>query len=639
MNRMVKYFVSALALLMMLTAFAGKPDPAMRRKANYYYNAAIRSEIAKDYPAAHELFRKAYLTDTTFNEAALGYGRYMLINMYDSIGNPGCMTKACRLMRKYIDANPDDAREAIIYCNILRISNDSISEDIDVLERAYSHNSDNTDLLDALEYAYVIHENYPMAIDVLRRYERLKGVNYSVSTRKAQCYMMMGDSISALKVMDSLVIAEPHNMLSYMMRAAFYQEAANLDSAICDYRRAEKINPDSGQPKYGLAMCYQALGDSVAYDSLMAEVMRAEDIDVADKIECMRSYVIDNIRNQNGKRSDDMMDVLLKQYPLNADVLEFAAIYAAVKSDTKAAEEYMSYAIDIDPAKEERWLNLIYYQMQNNTPERAIESYHRSKKYLPDSQGLRRTCAIIYAQIKEYQKSNDLFMEIIKSIQPSLRPDSIITRNDIRRDISYGDLDLLLTSLNSIGNNYHSLGRMEDCYRTFDNALAIDPDYHEVANNYAYFLALKGDDLNKALELSRRSLTGSDRDYYVYLDTYAWILYKLGRYEEALAPMERAINGEDPMRDKDLTYDLFDHYGCILLALGRKEPAYRAWEKAIDLMKQDNDTDNPDYADIIARMKEIEDDVLKITEAAGGGEATEADDTSELNDVVEKMVK
>ena len=76
-----------------------------------------------------------------------------------------------------------------------------------------------------------------MAIDVLRRYERLKGVNYSVSTRKAQCYMMMGDSISALKVMDSLVIAEPHNMLSYMMRAAFYQEAANLDSAICDYRR------------------------------------------------------------------------------------------------------------------------------------------------------------------------------------------------------------------------------------------------------------------------------------------------------------------------------------------------------------------------------------------------------------------
>ena len=116
-------------------------------------------------------------------------------------------------------------------------------------------------------------------------------------------------------------------------------------------------------------------------------------------------------------------------------------------------------------------------------------------------------------------------------------------------------------------------------------------------------------------------------------------LAKEGRYEEALAPMERAINGEDPMRDKDLTYDLFDHYGCILLALGRKEPAYRAWEKAIDLMKQENDTDNPDYADIIARMKEIEDDVLKITEAAGGGESTDADDTSELNDVVEKMVK
>ncbi|MGN0237451.1 MAG: hypothetical protein ACI4AK_05150 [Lepagella sp.] len=638
MNRTVKLMLSALAMLMMLTAFAGKPDPAMRRKAKYYYNAAIRSEIAKNHYAAHELYRKAFLTDTTFDEAALGYGRYMLINIFDSVGNPDCLQKACRLMRKYIDANPDDAREAIIYCNVLRLSEDSTSEDVDVLERAYRHNPDNTDLLDALEYAYAIHEDYPMAIDVLRRYERLKGVNHSISTRKAQCYMMMGDTISAFSVMDSLVSAEPYNMLSYMMRAAFYQESANLDSAICDYRRAEKINPDSGQPKYGLAMCYQELGDSITYDSLMVEVMKAEDIGVSDKINCMRSYVISNLRDEDRKRTDDMMDVLLKQYPYDADVLEFAAVYAAVKPDLKAAEEYISYAIDVDPSKEERWLNLIYYQMQNNAPERAIESYQRSRKYIPDSQGLRRACAIVYAQNKEYQKSNDLFVEIIKSIQPTLRPDSIITRKDIRRDISYEDLELLLMSLNSIADNYHSLGQMEDCYRTFENVLSIDPGYHEAANNYAYFLANNGGDLDKALELSRKSLTGSDRDYYVYLDTYAWILFKLGRYEEALESIEKAINGEDPMRDKELTYDIYDHYGSILLALDRKDEAYRAWEIAIKLMEQNNETDSPDYAAIIARMKEIEKDVLTINETAAPS-STDADVLSELNDVVEKMVK
>jgi Tfp pilus assembly protein PilF len=61
-----------------------------------------------------------------------------------------------------------------------------------------------------------------------------------------------------------------------------------------------------------------------------------------------------------------------------------------------------------------------------------------------------------------------------------------------------------------------------------------------VLNNYAYYLSLRNEKLDKAEEMSKKS-NEIDRDNASYNDTYGWILYGLGKYEDAKLWLEKAI--------------------------------------------------------------------------------------------------
>jgi tetratricopeptide (TPR) repeat protein len=64
-----------------------------------------------------------------------------------------------------------------------------------------------------------------------------------------------------------------------------------------------------------------------------------------------------------------------------------------------------------------------------------------------------------------------------------------------------------------------------------------------------------------------------------YLDTYAWVLFKRGKYMEALFIIEQAIeNGGDTMGV------VLEHYGDILYKVGNKEEALKYWKMALKAM-------------------------------------------------------
>jgi tetratricopeptide (TPR) repeat protein len=58
-----------------------------------------------------------------------------------------------------------------------------------------------------------------------------------------------------------------------------------------------------------------------------------------------------------------------------------------------------------------------------------------------------------------------------------------------------------------------------------------------------------------------------------YLDTYAWVLYKMKDYAGAKASLEKALQ-----TTKDAT--VIEHYGDVLYQLGEKEKAVAEWQRA-----------------------------------------------------------
>ena len=65
-----------------------------------------------------------------------------------------------------------------------------------------------------------------------------------------------------------------------------------------------------------------------------------------------------------------------------------------------------------------------------------------------------------------------------------------------------------------------------------------------------------------------------------YHDTYAWILYKMQRYEEALTYIERALE-----IDTEPSEELYEHAGDIYHRLGNKSKALKYWRKALTLQQ------------------------------------------------------
>jgi tetratricopeptide (TPR) repeat protein len=116
-------------------------------------------------------------------------------------------------------------------------------------------------------------------------------------------------------------------------------------------------------------------------------------------------------------------------------------------------------------------------------------------------------------------------------------------------------------------------GRSPESDAAYRRALAIEPNNVVAANNYAYSLTLHGGNLDTARALSWISVQQQPHNP-AYLDTYAWVLFKIGDLDRARIYIEQAIQ-----YGGNATH--LEHYGDILEKLGQYRAAMDAWEQSL----------------------------------------------------------
>ena len=93
-------------------------------------------------------------------------------------------------------------------------------------------------------------------------------------------------------------------------------------------------------------------------------------------------------------------------------------------------------------------------------------------------------------------------------------------------------------------------------------------------NNYAYYLSLRKDKLEKAAEMAKRAVE-LEPDQYNYQDTYGWVLFQKGDYAEAVKWLEKAVNNGGRVNG-----EIIEHYGDALYKSGRESEAIEQWKQA-----------------------------------------------------------
>ena len=118
------------------------------------------------------------------------------------------------------------------------------------------------------------------------------------------------------------------------------------------------------------------------------------------------------------------------------------------------------------------------------------------------------------------------------------------------------------------------IDRLDILERDLRAIIERDPNHTEALNALGYTLADRTDRYQEALELVERALA-LDPDEYHIVDSMGWVLYRLGRHEEAAEHLRRSYEGErDPV--------VAAHLGEVLWALGRRDEAREIWDSALE---------------------------------------------------------
>ena len=117
-------------------------------------------------------------------------------------------------------------------------------------------------------------------------------------------------------------------------------------------------------------------------------------------------------------------------------------------------------------------------------------------------------------------------------------------------------------------------------YAAYDSSLVYNADNIGTLNNYAYYLSLEKKNLDKAEEMSYKTVKAEPKNS-TFLDTYAWILFEKERYAEAKLYIDEAVKNES-----DCGAAVLEHCGDIYYMIGDVEKALDYWKKAKE--KEDN---------------------------------------------------
>jgi len=120
-----------------------------------------------------------------------------------------------------------------------------------------------------------------------------------------------------------------------------------------------------------------------------------------------------------------------------------------------------------------------------------------------------------------------------------------------------------------IANEYAENGKTENALKAYERALKKYPEDPEILNNYSYQLAQSSKDLDKALEYVEKALSVRI-DHVTFLDTKAWVLYKMGRLTEAEKIMDKIFLEESSLYHSS-SEELYEHLKAIKTALNKAD--------------------------------------------------------------------
>ena len=254
------------------------------------------------------------------------------------------------------------------------------------------------------------------------------------------------------------------------------------------------------------------------------------------------------------KQAKELGAILLNDYKTDSKVLILYGDILYQQGDLKGAKEQYMAAIKITEQLYIAWEKLLGVQTLMGNYDEAIKTGEEALTVYPNQ-------AILYYYRAFALHRNNQNAEASYELTNALQLDPEDT--NLKAMILALQAEVLIDQ-----------GKLKEADASFDKAVSLAPNNYQTMSNYAYYLALRNQDLAKAEKLAAKSALALPQNSSI-LDTYAIVLSKVNKLDEALTYIQKALQNNEANNPVYL-----EHYGDILFLKGEKEKAVEQWQKA-----------------------------------------------------------
>lgn len=465
--------------------------------------------------------------------------------------------KAIECFKKAADLEPDNST----YLETLAkayVTNDNDSLAIGTLEKIVEKETGRIDILEMLVQLYQKRADYDNTIKTLDRLETLEGKNERLTYAKSEIYSLTGDKKAAINEMKKLADQYP-NDLNYR---GMYGDALLMNGrekeAFDIYTGILKAEPDNYRAQLSMRAYYKQKDMAADADSMTMQLLLNKNTGDDARVYIMRQEIAES-ENGGGDSTKilRLFDRMMAQPQASTDIAILYATYMSLKKmPQEKIEAVLEKVLAQTPDNAAARLQLVAYAWQRDNLDRVIELCKAARQYNPDEMAF-----YYYEGMAHFRKDDN---------------DSALNafQNGISVIGEHSDPDIVSDFYAVMGDLLYEKGRAAEAYAAYDSCLQWKDDNIGCLNNYAYYLSVNGDSLDKAEKMSYRTVKAEPKNA-TYLDTYAWILFMQGRYAEAKIYIDQAVQN-----DSDSSAVILEHAGDIHAKAGDIDGAVELWARA-----------------------------------------------------------
>ncbi len=440
-------------------------------------------------------------------------------------------------------------------------------EAIGVFEQLVEREPDRDDVLGMLFELYNRSDQLDKAVDALERIEALDGKNERLTMAKSELFTRQGNKKAAIAEMKSLADQYPNDLNYRVMYGDALLQNDQKQQALAVYQEVLKEEPQNVPALLSMVGYYAAEGDTEKADEMNERLLLNEDVETDTRLEIMRREVMNDLQSQgDSTRILRLFHKVLSMPDPEPDMALMCATYMKLREMPKDSINSMyELVLNMVPDNAYARLQLVADAWDREDLDRVVELCKAARQYNPDDM------AFYYYQGFAYYRQDDID-HALDAFQNGV---SVIT--------SESNPDLASDFYEVMGELLYKKGKVREAFAAYDSCLVWKADRINCLNNYAYYLSELDEQLEKAEQMSFKTIKAEPENA-TYLDTYAWILFKQGRYAEAKIYIDQTLQ-----YDPDASAVLLEHAGDIYAKCGEMTQAVSYWEQSLAKASDDSE--------------------------------------------------